>query len=172
MFLLEVVAVNKIMSFCFYLLFETQQFPGGPISCIDSPVLLSALTAIVFQYLYVGFIDLEQTKWLNFLARFSINAFHNTNDNYQYWRIHKLHHISEKHIYLAVCCFQISPEHLIALIMTRGRKKLHRGVLKLVIKYLSEVKMLEVNGSVFLDYCYVLFCLFFSHLLHLLMQWM
>lgn len=59
---------------------------------------------------------------------------------------------------------------LFALIMTRGRKKLHRGVLKLVIKYLSEVKMLEVNGSVFLDYCYVLFCLFFSHLLHLLMQ--
>lgn len=59
---------------------------------------------------------------------------------------------------------------LFALIMTRGRKKLHRGVLKLVLKYLSEVKMLEVNGSVFLDYCYVLFCLFFSHLLHLLMQ--
>lgn len=49
---------------------------------------------------------------------------------------------------------------LFALIMTRGRKKLHRRVLKLVLKYLSEVKMLEVNGSVFLDYCYVLFCLF------------
>lgn len=58
---------------------------------------------------------------------------------------------------LLFVAFKSHPNILFALVMTRGRNKLHRGVLKLVLRYLSEVKMLEANGSVFLDCCYLFF---------------